>query len=223
MDVPGADGSLDYTNVLGKTRYQNRTGSWNFLIDNGYWDWPVLYTEFMEKYHGRNCQIILKDDPYYYYIGRLTLKNYNQAKDYSSFEIEYNLEPYKWPIESSRDRDWLWNELFGKPSYFGPIVLKDNEVIERNILNPDHDESQDVNIYTIDEVDYDVFTYTTVPSYDLYEPWRKVLQKEPKEAGTKLQPGENLSVFTLKPNEVKLLRLIGTGLVKIDIGSGKRL
>lgn len=226
VDVPGADGSLDYTNVLGKTRYQNRTGSWNFLIDNGYWDWPVLYTEFMEKYHGRNCQIILKDDPYYYYIGRLTLKNYNQAKDYSSFEIEYNLEPYKWPIESSRDRDWLWNELFGKPSYFGPIVLYDefslekDGCIERNILNPDPSDEEAVGIYTTSWCDYEVYKYEKIPSFNFTDPWSVVLVKET--AGT-LNAGENPEVFTLKGGEVKLLRLNGTGVVKIDIGSGKRL
>lgn len=232
VDVPGADGSLDYTNVLGRTRYQNRTGSWTFLIDNGYWDWTVLYTEFMTKYHGSNCQIRLTDDPEYYYIGRLTLKEYKQAKDYSSFEIEYNLEPFKWPMTSNSERDWLWNELFATPSYFGPINVTPLyattvEIVggesERHILNPDTDQESSVNIYSSNTVSFRLYKYdkNKKPGYTPNRMWLNTASVEID--NQQLNVGDNENVFTLEPGEVKLLRLYGTGLVKIDVGSGKRL
>ena len=37
VDVPGADGSLDYTEALNGRKYKNRTGSWEFyMLNEGY-------------------------------------------------------------------------------------------------------------------------------------------------------------------------------------------
>ena len=214
VDVPGADGSLDYTEALTKVRYQNRTGSWTFLIDNGYWDWPTLYTEFMERYQGKSVMVQLVDDKDYYYIGRIEINQFNQNKDYSSFTINYTLEPFKYPIDSYMNRWWKWDELFGTPSYFGPIKV--DGFAERNILNPSKEEEVEVYYGCTDMIGMDLYRYETQGTEH-----KAVLAIKNKE----LEYGERIEpyIFKLAPGEVVLVRLYGTGIVSFDCGDGKRL
>ena len=221
VDVPGADGSIDYTEALTHVRYQNRSGSWTFLIDNGYWDWTVLYTEFMTLYQGKQVMVQLVDDPDYYYLGRVEVNQFNQNKDYSSFTINYTLEPFKYPMDSSMNRWWKWDELFGTPSYFGPINC--NGVTERNILNPDKKEQTDVYYGSTERMGIDVYNYQIFPTSDPKNPYehRAVLEIR----NGQLEPCERSAdpLFSLKAGEVKLVRIFGTGIVSFDTGSGKRL
>lgn len=122
VDVPGADGSLDFTDILTDVRYADRTGSWSFLVDHTKWNWPELYSQFMNEYQGKDIRVRLIDDPEYYYEGRISLKDYKQGKDWSSFEIDYHLGPFKWPINSTMNRYWKWDDLFGRPVFFGPFI-----------------------------------------------------------------------------------------------------
>lgn len=221
VDVPGADGSIDYTEALTKVRYNDRTGSWTFLIDNGYWDWPTLYTEFMTRYQGKKVMCQLTDDPDYYYLGRIEVNQYNQNKDYSSFTINYTLEPFKIPIDSFMNRWWLWNELFGVPSYFGPMSCEG--ITERNILNPNNEESVDVYYGSTDRLSYDLYYYTETVTSDPNNPFEHRCIMEQR--NQQMDPCERSEepIFTLQPGEVKLIRIFGTGIVSFDCGTGKRL
>ena len=71
IEIPGGDGIIDLTTALtGRPVYGNRTGSWDFYVENGWMDWHVLYSEIMVYLHGQKFQAILEDDPDYYYEGR---------------------------------------------------------------------------------------------------------------------------------------------------------
>lgn len=214
VDVPGADGSIDYTEALTEVRYQNRTGSWTFLIDNGFWDWPVLYTEFMSLYQGKQVCVQLTDDPDYYYIGRIEVNQFNQNKDYSSFVINYTLEPFKYPIDSFMNRWWLWNELYGTPSYFGPFKV--DGFAERHILNPSKKDTVEVYYGATDTMGLDLYRYQRSGGENI-----AVLQFRNKD----IEPGERIEpyIFTLAPGEVVLVKVYGTGIISFDCGSGKRL
>lgn len=135
VDVPGADGSLDYTEVLtGKPRYANRTGQWEFIIDNFGQEWYSLYSEILTKLHGKYFdEIVLEDDPDYKWKGRLTVTGQFGNKDYSSVTIAYNLDPYKRPIESAEPKNWKWRELFGNTIYYGSFTV--NGIKTHNIIN----------------------------------------------------------------------------------------
>lgn len=125
VDVPGADGSLDYTEVLtGSPRYGMRTGTWTFIIENGWTPWYEMQSKLLNFLHGKKHQIILDDDPDYYYTGRLTLQTKFDAKDYNQVQIKYNLEPYKYPVSSTANKEWKWNDLFGNTIYYGPFTVK---------------------------------------------------------------------------------------------------
>lgn len=109
IEIPGGDGILDLSTALaGRPTYGNRTGSWDFYVQNGYIDWAVLYSEIMVYLHGQNFQAILEDDPAYYYEGRFNVNQWRSDKDYSRIVIDYNVGPYKRDVTGSGDR-WLWD------------------------------------------------------------------------------------------------------------------
>lgn len=140
VDVPGADGALDYTEALtGKPRYANRTGQWDFIIDNGYRNWYELYSEILAKLHGKYFdEIVLADEPDYKWKGRLSVTGQFGNKDYSSVSIQYNLDPYKRPLNSKEIKNWRWSELFGNTIYYGGFSVNGQKV--HNIFNSNDNE-----------------------------------------------------------------------------------
>ena len=110
VDIPGGDGQLDLTTALaGRPLYGNRSGSWEFLVMNGYQSWELLYSDIMNYLHGQTFQVILDDDPDYYYEGRLAVGGWQSPKDWSRVTINYNLAPYKFSVEGNSGYNWIWN------------------------------------------------------------------------------------------------------------------
>lgn len=120
VDIPGANGSLDYTQLLtGTVKYEDRKGSWKFYVENGYQskygngDWQALYSDIMRYIHGKYFEkIILLDEPEYYYSGRVWVNEWASDPQFSKVVIDYQLDPYKTPVESEDVSEWLWNDLF---------------------------------------------------------------------------------------------------------------
>lgn len=135
IDVPGADGSLDYTEILaGTVRYGMRTGNWTFIMDNGFNVDPFIFqSELLAFLHGKKVKIILDDDPKYYYLGRITLDTKMDARDYNQITMKYNLEPYKYPLDSTKTVEWMWKELFDNTIIYGKFTVRSQKA--RTILN----------------------------------------------------------------------------------------
>lgn len=117
VDIPGGDGVIDLTDsISGRVTYGNRTGSWEFyVVNSGQLEYGVTYDEWYERYsdimtylHGRVFDVILEDDPAYYYRGRLEVNSWKSDPGNSIIIIDYNLGPYKWALYSQNDR-WLWD------------------------------------------------------------------------------------------------------------------
>lgn len=109
IEIPGGDGSLDLTTVLaGRPVYKNRTGSWEFYVENGFKDWAVLYSEIMAYLHGKKLKAILEDDPDYYYEGRFVVNAWKSDAYWSTITIDYEVGPYKKSTTAAGD-DWLWD------------------------------------------------------------------------------------------------------------------
>jgi len=158
IDVPGADGSLDYTEALtGSVLYGMRTGQWDFIVDLPYTvssnvsaktgitvtNAIAFQSAILKFFHGRNFnQIILTDEleydfrdttkvvDGYYYTGRITAKSSLATKDYIQITLQYNLEPYKHPIASTKNLNWKWNELFGNIIKYGTFSVNTMEYAE---------------------------------------------------------------------------------------------
>lgn len=118
LDIPGGNGSLDMSEALTHYPvYNNRTGSFTFIIMNkGATHYPEcnpaklddIYSRIMAYLHGRRMKAVLEDDDQYFYEGRFSVQNITPGADWSTVEIGYNVDPYKYSILSSVD-DWLWD------------------------------------------------------------------------------------------------------------------
>jgi len=140
LDIPGGDGLIDLsTSLTGYPVYQNRTGSIEFLVMNGYKTWDNTYSDVMNYLHGRTMKAILEDDPDYYYEGRFTVNSWKSEKNWSKITIDYSVGPYKWAIHDSLDSNWLWD-----PFSFVDGVIRSG--IFGNIEIP-MDPSNPVNLY----------------------------------------------------------------------------
>ena len=217
VDVPGADGSLDYTDALsGRSNYANRTGSWEFIIDSGFMNWYEEYTDILKKLHGQYFdRIILDDDPEYFWRGRLSVQGNFSPKDYNMITIEYNLDPYKRPIDSKAVNWWKWNSLFGITITYGPFQVNGSKA--RNFLNDGQtDIIANINLtYPMDIFPYDGTTETEVTMfsksyYKNLEDWN----------GRHLDAGDN--EFIINPGN-NYYMFYGTGGVKVEYERGKTL
>lgn len=102
VDIPGADGSLDLSDVVsGGPVYENRTGSIEFIVENGFRKWSELYSEIMNYLHGKKMKMVFEDDPEYYYDGTYYVSDWNSGPQYSTITIEYDVKPYKYKIDGS--------------------------------------------------------------------------------------------------------------------------
>jgi len=118
VDVPGRNGSVDYTNALNdRISYNNRTGSWEFIIVNDFFEpvsthkeWYDTYTEIMKFIQGKKLYLVLEDDRSFFYEGRLHVSDFESERNYSKITITYTLSPFKYSIFSTLTANkWLWD------------------------------------------------------------------------------------------------------------------
>ncbi len=95
-DIPGADGDLDQTEFFGEPKYENRTHRFDFSTMAPAEDFPAVYSNVLNRLHGRKMRIILDDDPLYFYLGRLHVSNFTSDKGVGMINVECDCEPYKY-------------------------------------------------------------------------------------------------------------------------------
>ncbi len=101
VDLPGANGGLDYTELLtGEPTFGYRKGSWEFLLIPGD-QWATVYQQLCTYLHGQHHTIILQGDPNYYYTGRLKVNEWQSNAYNSLITIDYVLDPERKPVSGS--------------------------------------------------------------------------------------------------------------------------
>lgn len=109
IDIPGGNGTLDCSESLtGFPVYNNREGTFNFFVLNGYDEWFERYSDIMNFIQGKKLCAVLSDDPNWFYEGRFYVETWENGETWSKMSINYNVNPFKWSISSSTD-DWLWD------------------------------------------------------------------------------------------------------------------
>lgn len=220
VDVPGADGALDYTEALtGKARYGNRTGSWEFIIDNDETQddsvgskWPEYYSKILKTFHGKKWNyIVLDDDPGYYWVGRTSVNGGFGNRDYSNVSISYNLEPYKYPIGKTNFTAWAWNKLFSNTIYYGNFTVYGRKA--RNLKN-DKTDRITATVYCYG-TSMKVYRYES--NSDLYNMLNNKYEDRECEI---LSYGENRII--LNPGDNKMI-FIGNGRIAVSYERGKML
>lgn len=114
VDIPSGDGEIDLSEAItGYPVYSNRKGSLSFrFVDNpSYRKVLNRRNEIASFLHGRTMQMILDEEPEYFYTGRFQLNDmsYKGKSDYADVTISYNVKPYKYSITTSASDDWLWD------------------------------------------------------------------------------------------------------------------
>lgn len=145
IEIPGMDGSLDYSEALGDLKYEMREGSWTFYVMNDYLltdfpfnSWDELYDAILDTLHGQKLQVWLEDDPKYVYEGRFEVDRWESLEGHSKVTINYKINPYKYKaivnpdgtverdvINSTSGYDWLWDDLFNVDIYYGRFDVHD--------------------------------------------------------------------------------------------------
>lgn len=125
QDIPGANGKIDLSSALtGYESYQNRTGSIEFLVVHmgldtdlgdtyGYnneksYAWSGLKSAIAGFIHGKKIKVEYEDAPGIYFLGRLSLNQWKSDQTASTLTIDYDLEPFKYSLQSSGDL-WKWD------------------------------------------------------------------------------------------------------------------
>jgi len=128
LDIPGGDGLIDLSQSLtGYPVYQNRTGSIEFLVMNGFKTWQLAYSDIMDYLHGQRMRAVLEDDPEYFYEGRFAINEWKSEKDWSRIVVDYDVGPYKWSVQSSIE-EWKWDPFNFRTGVIKSAIFKNISV-----------------------------------------------------------------------------------------------
>lgn len=131
IEIPGADGTLDYTEAFGATRFGQRTLTFTFAFDRGYWRRYTTNSEVANALHGKRMKIILDEDQGFYYIGRVNMEEWKVDKSLGILIFEIIADPYKYELDSSLDK-WKWdtfNFRIGIIRNYKDIVVKGEKTL----------------------------------------------------------------------------------------------
>lgn len=96
VEVPGMDGGLDASDApAGRVTYETRDLRCCCLSKALPKAWPALYSELLNKLHGKEMKITIDEDPDYYYLGRVSVgkPSYDRAW---RIDISATCDPYKY-------------------------------------------------------------------------------------------------------------------------------
>lgn len=124
IDVPGLDGSLDFSESLtGDVKYQKRTIT---IKLNKRKNKICLseYSKIQNDLHGKTMKIIFSDDISFYYYGKVKVKDYDRYDILHTIDIECSVDPYKYDLYASNE-DWLWDPF----SFVDGIINETKDLI----------------------------------------------------------------------------------------------
>lgn len=98
VEVDGADGSLDFSEVFGEVKFERRTLKYSVTSLSGRKDFWKDFSKIQNAVHGRECKIIDEEDAGYYYLGRISINKWSIDKVFGTFEITCECEPYKYHL-----------------------------------------------------------------------------------------------------------------------------
>ena len=131
-NVPGASGSLDYTEVLsGSIPYKNREGSFEFIVLPGQ-DYETAKSAVVNFLAGQRLNCVLDDDPYFFYSGRFWVNEAQSNRGYGTIVISYIADPYKYANNLTGSESWLWDQ--DNIVYIGGITVSTS--VTKHLINP---------------------------------------------------------------------------------------
>ena len=99
IDIEGGDGSLDLTDFFGEAKFENVTHKFQFSTIIPKAQFLSAFTTVKNALHGKKMRIILDDDPFFYYLGRIHVSSFTSEKNVGSISIECDCEPFKYKLQ----------------------------------------------------------------------------------------------------------------------------
>lgn len=133
VDVEGADGSIDTSEVLsGEIKFNNRKLQFEFTMTTPYEEYNELVTEISNYLHGKKLKIILDEDDNYYYTGRCQINQWTSDKRIGKIVISCDCEPYKYSLRPFITRATIngltYVKVYGKRMTVTPIIEVSQEM-----------------------------------------------------------------------------------------------
>lgn len=96
VEVPGSNMVLDLTESLaGAVTYGQRELVCEFVTVENRSVWAALHSKIMNAIHGKRLNIVLDNDPDYYWTGRVTVGEFVPDKKTATMTIKATVEPFK--------------------------------------------------------------------------------------------------------------------------------
>ena len=133
VDVDGADGSIDTSEVLsGEIKFSNRRLEFELTMTTDYDEYNELVTNITNYLHGRKLKIILDEDDSYYYYGRCQINQWGSDKRIGKIVISCDCEPYKYTLRpmivTAKISGKTYVKVVGKRMTVTPIIEVSNDM-----------------------------------------------------------------------------------------------
>lgn len=111
VDVPGADGYLDYSEALtGRPIFKERPIEMKLAGKRGISSWQAFISKLRVLFHGKKVRVVFDDFPGYYWEGRAEIKEYDRARHIGTFVFAIpKADPYAYSLNDNSNPDWLWD------------------------------------------------------------------------------------------------------------------
>ena len=109
IDIKGANGTLDLTEVNGYVKYTNRVIKLQFEVLNDC-DYKTLISNISNYLHGKKVTVRFTDDYEYFYVGRAIINQHECIERKGVIVINVDCEPYKYTIRENVNDIQLTNE-----------------------------------------------------------------------------------------------------------------
>lgn len=95
IDLPGGHGRIDQTEAFGEVKFDMRELSFDFSTIVPQSEFMTLFSRVQNALHGQKVQIVLDDDPEWYYKGRLDVSEWKADRRIGKLTIDCECDPFK--------------------------------------------------------------------------------------------------------------------------------
>jgi len=101
VKLDGMNGTLDLSESLtGEITYEDRTITASFLLSEGtFLERNLVLQKIINRLHGKKVTLIEPDDLRHYFLGRITIKSFENILPYAKISIEAVCEPWRYALD----------------------------------------------------------------------------------------------------------------------------
>lgn len=96
VQVEGHDGLVDMTDAFGRTYYKNRDWTLDFVCVDPTINWHTISSTINSLCHGKKFPFVFDNDPNFYWIGRITNRDFASSQGEGIYTINISSQPYKY-------------------------------------------------------------------------------------------------------------------------------